>query len=245
MSIPLTELLKNNQYKSHVAKMLKSDSSFDILNVDDDQPELSFAQAIYGQLEDSEVPPFYLSLRIHQNILHNTMLDSRASHNFMKKAIMEKLGLDITHPYHELYSFDSGRVHCLGIIKDLVVSLDKIPTNNVLMDVVVFDIPPWFGMLLSRSWGAKLRGTLQLDFSYATIRIFEQLIKLYQEMKMKYMITSKERPNNHPIHVVHTYLESFILFNDNGLNYDDIHLVEVEDVPEIHNCIRAIIKKEK
>lgn len=37
------------------------------------------------------------------------------------------------------------------------------------MDVVVVDIPPQFGMLLSRSWGAKLRGTLQLEFSYATI----------------------------------------------------------------------------
>jgi len=31
---------------------------------------------------------------------------------------------------------------------------------------------------------------------------------------MKYMISSKERPNNHPINVVHTDLESFILHND-------------------------------
>lgn len=35
---------------------------------------------------------------------------------------------------------------------------------------------------------------------------------------MKFMITSKEKPNNHPINVVHTYLESFILYNDSGLN---------------------------
>jgi hypothetical protein len=33
----------------------------------------------------------------------------------------------------------------------LVVSLDQIPAKNVLMDVVVADIPPRFGMLLSRS----------------------------------------------------------------------------------------------
>ena len=106
------------------------------------------------------------------------MIDSGASHNLMPKAITEKLGLDITCPYYELYSFDSGRVHCLGLIKDLVVSLEKIPAKNVLMDVVVVYIPPRFGMLISRSWGAKLRGTLQLDLSYATIPVFGQLRKL-------------------------------------------------------------------
>ena len=90
--------------------MLKLDPFSDMVNVEDDHPKLNFYPAIDGQLEDSEVPPFYLSLRIHQCILHNSMLDFRASHNLMPKAILEKLGLDITHRYHDLYSFDSGRV---------------------------------------------------------------------------------------------------------------------------------------
>ena len=80
------------------------------------------------------------------------MFDSGASHNVMPKAIMDKLGLDITRQYHDLYSFDSSRVRCIGIIKDLVVSPDQLPMKNVLMDVVVANIPPRFGMLLSRSW---------------------------------------------------------------------------------------------
>ena len=153
MFIPLTELVKSNLYKSHVSKIVKLDPLFDTVNVEDDQPKLIFGPAIDGQLEDSEVPPFYLSLRIHQCILHNSMLDSEASHNLMPKFIMEKLGLDITHPYHDLYSFDSCRIRCIALIKDLVVSLEQIPAKNVLMDVVVVDIPPQFGMLLSRSWG--------------------------------------------------------------------------------------------
>ena len=106
-----------------------------------------------------------------------------------------------------MYSFDSGRVYCIGLIKDLVVSLDQIPAKNVLMDVVFADVPPRFGMLLSRSWGEKLKGTIQLDFSYATILVFGQLRKLYREKKMKYMITSKEKPISHPINVVHTDLK--------------------------------------
>lgn len=131
--------------------MLRVDQMSDTVNVANDEPTILFGPALEGAPEDSEIPPFYLSLKLHDFILHNAMLDSEASHNLMPKAIMDKLGLRITRPYHDIYSFDSGRVKCLGLIKDLVVSLDKIPTKNVLMDVVVPDIPPRFGMFLSRS----------------------------------------------------------------------------------------------
>ena len=33
------------------------------------------------------------------------------------------------------------------------------------MDIVIANIPPKYGMLLSSSWGAKLQGSLQLDMS--------------------------------------------------------------------------------
>ena len=68
----------------------------------------------------------------------------------MPKAVMEALGLRITRPYHDLFSFDSRAVQCLGLIKDLVVSLSQLPMKSVIMDVVVADIEPKFGMLLSR-----------------------------------------------------------------------------------------------
>ena len=88
------------------------------------------------------------------------MLDSRASHNLMAKAIMETLNLEITRPYKDLFSFDSSKVKCLGLIKDLCVTLVQYLGKSILMDIVVADIPPKYGMLLSRSWGAKLHGSL-------------------------------------------------------------------------------------
>jgi hypothetical protein len=91
------------------------------------------------------------------------MLDSGASHNLMPKVVMDQLGLDITRPYKDLFSFDSRKVKCLGLIKYLVVYLSQIPANNMVMDVVVVDIPPKFGMLLSRSWYEKLKRTLKMD----------------------------------------------------------------------------------
>ena len=97
----------------------------------------------------------------------------------MPKPVMERLDLDITRPYKDLFSFDSSQVRCLGLIKDLCISLVQYPTKTIWMDVVVADIPPKYGMLLSRSLGAKLQGSLQLDMSYATTSVFGHPKRLY------------------------------------------------------------------
>ena len=81
------------------------------------------------------------------------------------------------------------------------------------MDIVVVDIPPKYGMLLSRSWGEKLQGSLQLDMSYDTIFVFGQKRKLYRETLMKYMVSSAEKPQNYPIYSLHFDMDSFILCN--------------------------------
>lgn len=117
---------------------------------------------------------------------------------------MDNLGLDITMPYKDLYSFDSRKVRCLGLIKDLVVALHQIPENSVVMDVVVANVPAKLGMLLSRSWAAKLKGTLPMDMSYATILIFNEQRRLYRENRLAYMISSRDNLENHPIYVVDT-----------------------------------------
>ena len=93
------------------------------------------------------------------------MLELGASHNLMPKAIMETLNLDITRSYKDLFSFDSSKVKCLGLIKDLCVTLVQYPGKSIVMDIVVVDIPPKYEMLLSCSWGAKLQGSVQLDMS--------------------------------------------------------------------------------
>jgi FtsZ-interacting cell division protein YlmF len=173
---------------------------------------------VEGKFQGGSVPPFYVSLNIHDKILHNAMLDSGASHNLMPKVVMERLGLEITRPYKYLYSFDSNRVKCLGLIKDICVNIEKIPSKSLVMDIIVADIPPKYGMLLSRSWGAKLQGTLQMDMTYATVPIFSQPRRLYRENHMKYMVRSQEKPDNSPLYYFHTDLDSFILYNVENVN---------------------------
>jgi len=72
---------------------------------------------------DPSTAPFYVTLGIHDLLLHDCMVESGASHNLMHLEVMEQLGLQINRPYKDLYSFDSKKVKCLGMIKDLVVNL--------------------------------------------------------------------------------------------------------------------------
>ena len=164
-SLPFNEILKNFEYRAQLVKILKAEDASYFVNLQDDIL-------------------FYISLRIHNMFLHNTILDLGASHNLMPKIIMDNLGLDIARTYKDLFSFDSRKVKCLGLIKDLVVSLHQMPEKSVMMGVVVVDVPVKFGMLLSRSWVAKLKGTLQMDMSYATIPIFGEKRRLYRENRL-------------------------------------------------------------
>lgn len=96
--------------------MLKFEDSPDTVNLQDDKPTIMFSPKVENSQED-DVPPFYISLRIHNLFLHNAMLDSGASHNLMPKMIMDNLGLDITRPYKDLFSFDSRKVRRLSKIR--------------------------------------------------------------------------------------------------------------------------------
>jgi hypothetical protein len=214
ISVPFNELIRKGEYREKIIKMLKMGGTPDTLNVQDDHPAILFGPRVEETSDTEDVPPFYVSLKIHDMTLHNTMLDSGTSHNLMPKVIMDELGLDITRPYKDLFSFDSRKVKCLGLIKDLVISLAQIPSKNMVMDVVMADIPPKFGMLFSRSWAAKLKGTLQMDMSYTTIPIFGQDRRLYREVLLKYMVSSKTQPNNHPIYSIDTEVGSSIFYND-------------------------------
>ena len=88
--------------------------------------------------------------------------------------VIDELGLEVTIEYQDLYSFDSRKFQCIGVIKDLAISIFQLPMRGMVMDIVVADIPPRFGMLLSRSWIRSLGGNLQMDFTYSTVLFLEE-----------------------------------------------------------------------
>ena len=110
--VPLTELMKNPSYKESVLKMINSASNqpiSDTINLQEENPSFFIGSALAEKTknEAGASPPFYITLTVHEQMIHNCLLDSRASHNLIPKVVMEALGLSITKPYHDLYAFDS------------------------------------------------------------------------------------------------------------------------------------------
>jgi len=92
--IPLVELAKNPTYRKQIAKVMgvyEPESHSDVINLEDDRTNITFGPHFEGFKDN--VTPFYITLNIHDQLLHNCMLDFGASHNFMPKTIMERLGL--------------------------------------------------------------------------------------------------------------------------------------------------------
>ena len=72
--VPFNELLRNNEYRNTITKMVKGQGELqsDILELNDDNPTISFGSKVEN-LENEEVPPFYLSLNVHDMVVHNAM----------------------------------------------------------------------------------------------------------------------------------------------------------------------------
>ena len=209
--------MKNDAFKSSILKslQLRTPIDADFLNLQNDKPTVILGPMI-EELDES-CPPFYISLNIHDKILHNCLLDSGASHNLMPKVVMDELGLNITKPYHDLSSFNSRKVKFPGLIKDLVINLSQLPSKIIVINIVVADIPPMFGILSSFSWIKRLGGTLQMDLTYATIPMFGRETKrIYRENQFTYIISNAKNSINHPIYEVDTDFGACILHIDDS-----------------------------
>ena len=95
--------MKHPIYKNLFSKMLQpSQNAQDTINLQDDRPQIYMSTLVESK-SDENPPPFYLSLNIHEKLLHNCLLDSKASHNLMPKGVMEELDLEITREYKDFF----------------------------------------------------------------------------------------------------------------------------------------------
>ena len=148
ISVPMSKLIKNEDFKRCLSKVWQPEPSShptDSVNLQDEKPVVILGPLVEDR--DDLSHHFYTSLNIHDKVLHNFLMDSGASHNIMPKIVMDELGLEVTKTCHDLYSLNSRKVKCLGVIKDLAISLFQFPMKSVVMDIVVTNVPPKFGML--------------------------------------------------------------------------------------------------
>ena len=92
---------------------------------------------------------------------------------------------------------DNKVVEVHGLIRDLQVHLVVFPDIQIIMDIVVIDVPDAWGMLLSRKWAVDLGGSIQMDLSYATIPSPDgTMVRLNRELERKYHVEDPKNPHN-------------------------------------------------
>lgn len=88
--IPLIKFLKQPSYKSQFSQFMLLSTlapSHDYLNLQEEKLMVFFGPHV--KEEDPSTAPFYVTLVIHDLLLHNSMLDLGASHNLMPLTVME------------------------------------------------------------------------------------------------------------------------------------------------------------
>jgi hypothetical protein len=133
MSTPIVEMCKIPSIRREVLKVLK---------VPDEAkyPSVILNTMYHGQQREDN-PPFYLSLGVNGLRLNNCMLDFGASTNAMSLKVMKQLGLNTTNPYGNVCGVDSKKVKVYGIIEYVEVYLHNFPHINLIMNIVVIDVP--------------------------------------------------------------------------------------------------------
>jgi hypothetical protein len=90
ISVPLSELVKNEDFKMSLSKMLMLEPTIHptvSVNLQDEKLVFILGPLVEDRYDLS--PPFYTSLNIHDKVLHNFLMDSRSSHNLMLNIVME------------------------------------------------------------------------------------------------------------------------------------------------------------
>ena len=76
---------------------------------------------------------------------------------------------DETTLYRNVCDLDSKAMPVHGLIKDMVVHLVASPYISTIMDILIVDLPPSYGMLPSCKFSASPNGTIQMHLSFASI----------------------------------------------------------------------------
>lgn len=90
IQVPLLDLAKTPGYKKEIAEFINISQSGDIgdtVNLQEEKLVVTFGPHVEEVY--SFVPPFYISMLLHDFIFHNCMLDSSASHNLMPLSVMK------------------------------------------------------------------------------------------------------------------------------------------------------------
>lgn len=204
VKVPLSEMFRIEEHKRKAFSWLEEIGEYSVpkqnptpnqhASVSDNErkeeiisqiPQMYLDNSSVAYLQD--IDPFFLSLIIKGRTLKNCMIDSGASNNIMPLKVMEALGLGVDTRQGRCRAMDAKEIPIVGTINALPFRLAAYPDEELTMSFLVVDIPPHYGMLLSRKWSAAMGGSLQCDLSYATFQVGDRAVKVSREPRVTHI----------------------------------------------------------
>lgn len=148
-------------------------------------PQMFLDNSSVAYLQD--IDSFFLSLVIKGRTLKNCMIDLGASNTIILFKVKKALDLRVDTKQGRCRAMDAREMLVIGSINAFPFKLAAYPKVEMTMLFLVVDIPPHYGILLSKKWSVTMGGNLQCDLSYATFHIGDKAIKMDREPQVNYV----------------------------------------------------------
>jgi len=168
---------------------------------DSGQPPSGIVEAtdavLIGDRSNSHTPPFLLTYEIYNKNLHNCLIDSGASSNIMPASVCSKLNIEPQKSAIHIVQLDRTKVQVLGEINSVTIRLSADPRVVQRIDILIADIPEFYGLILSRGWSENLHGYISTDWSHMWLpyKGKPNQIKIDREKHMTHTVTEFKQEN--------------------------------------------------
>ncbi len=110
--------------------------------------------------------PVLITFEVFNKNLHNCLVDSSASSNVFPKTACANLNVQPQKSVVHIVQLDWSQVEVIGELNQVTVRLSSNPKVCQVIDILVVDIPKFYGLILSRYWSEKLHGYFAMDWSH-------------------------------------------------------------------------------
>lgn len=146
----------------------------------------------YSRMGKNKPLMFYMTLKIEGYVLHNCLVNFKATTTVIPKVVCDVMGLPMTRTSIEVLQLDSTPIKIVGVIKDIVLKIHKCLSVIITQEVIVVELPPLFGLCLSREFTVKIGGYLAMDYTHYLIPCRNKRVRLDNEKIFEFHVEKKE-----------------------------------------------------
>jgi hypothetical protein len=150
----------------------------------------------------------------------------------MPLSICKKLNAIPLKSDKHIIQLDKTQVKFLGELKDVIIIMATHRKFVQVIDIIVVDIPEYYGLLLSQDWSEKLNGYFSMtwDHLWFPLKGHTNMIRNDRERYLKHIVTDLEAFNE-------PSLVDFLVLGNYSSDYDFNNFSPLSsDVPHTQNC---------